>query len=100
MDARPDLKLAVTRGTAPNTYTIKAVVSDLRSGSVLATPVMIAHARAAARAEVGGVEVKGMVSVAFSVTVDPSGKTDEYSSEVKDNAGIVASQSATLAVAQ
>ena len=54
MNGRPDLKLAVTRGTTPDTYTFKAVVSDLRSGSVLATPVMSAHAGAAARAEVGG----------------------------------------------
>ena len=98
--ARPNVQITVSHGTAPDTYTINAIVSDLRTGNVLAKPVMVARAGSPARAEVGGVGVKGMVSVAFTVTVDPSGQTAAYSSEVRDNAEVVASQSATLAVAK
>ncbi len=98
--ARPNVQITVSHGTAPDTYTINAIVSDLRTGNVLAKPVMVARAGSPARAEIGGVGVKGMVSVAFTVTVDPSGQTAAYSSEVRDNAEVVASQSATLAVAK
>ena len=98
MGARPNVQISVSHGAAPDTYTINAVVSDLRTGAVLAKPVMVAHAGSPARAEIGGVGVKGMVSVAFTVTVDSSGQTAAYSSEVRDNAEVVASQSATLAV--
>lgn len=96
--ARPNVQIAVSHGDTADSYTINAVVSDLRTGKVLAKPVMVARAGAPARAEIGGVDVKGMVSVAFTVTVDPSGETAAYSSEVRDNAEVVASQSATLAV--
>jgi hypothetical protein len=98
--ARPNIQIAVTRGATPDTYTVNAVVSDLRTGNVLAKPVVITRAGTPARAEIGGVGAKGMVSVAFTITVDASGKTATYSSEVRDNAEVVASQSATLAVTQ
>jgi hypothetical protein len=100
MGARPSVQITVAHGTAPDLYNINAVVSDLRTGAVLAKPVMVTRAGAPARAEIGGVGVKGMVSVALTVTVDPSGQTAAYSSEVRDNAEVVASQSATLAVAK
>ncbi|MCI0351490.1 MAG: hypothetical protein L0Z53_18870 [Acidobacteriales bacterium] len=100
MGARPNVQITVSHGTTPDTYTINAVVSDLRTGNVLAKLVMVARAGSPARAEIGGVGVKGMVSVAFTVTVDSSGQTAAYSSEVRDNAEVVASQSATLAVAK
>ena len=100
MGARPSVQITVVHGTAPDTYIINAVVSDLRTGNVLAKPVMVTRAGTPARAEIGGVGVKGMVSVAFTVTVDPSGQTAAYSSEVRDNAEVVASQSATLAIAR
>lgn len=40
------------------------------------------------------------MSIAFSVTVDPAGDTAAYSSEVRNNAAVVSSQSATLAVTE
>lgn len=98
--ARPSVQITVAHGTTPDTYNINAVVSDLRTGNVLAEPVLVTRAGTPARAEIGGVGVKGMMSVAFTVTVDPSGQTAAYSSEVRDNAEVVASQNATLAVAE
>jgi hypothetical protein len=100
LDAHPNIQIAVTHGDAPDTYNINAVVSDLRTGKVLAKPVLVTRAGTPARAEIGGDGVKGMVSVTFTVTVDPSGKTAAYSSEIHDNSEVVASQSATLAVAE
>lgn len=100
IDARPDVQISVSHGPAPGTYTINAVVSDLRNGNVLANPVMETRAGAPAHAEIGSTGVKGMASVAFTVTVDPSGQTAAYSSEVRDNAEVVSSQRATLAVAR
>lgn len=35
MGARPNVQIAVSHGTTPDTYTINAVVSDLRTGNVL-----------------------------------------------------------------
>src|SRR5689334_5622774 len=92
--ARPNVEISVAHAAAPDTYTVNAVVTDLRTGHVLAKPVMLTRAGMPARAEVGGVGVEGMASVAFTVTVDASGQTAAYSSEVRDNAEVVASQSA------
>jgi hypothetical protein len=39
--ARPNVQIAVTRGATPDTYTVNAVVSDLRTGNVLAKPVVV-----------------------------------------------------------
>ncbi len=97
--ARPNVQITVSHGTAPDTYTINAIVSDLRTGNVLAKPVLVARAGSPARAEIGSVGSKGMISIAFTVTVDSSGQTAAYSTEFRDNAEVFASQSATLAVA-
>jgi hypothetical protein len=98
--ARPSVQITVAHGDALDSYEIHAVVSDLRTGDVLAKPVILTHAGAPAVAEIGGVGVEGMVSVVFTVTVDASGRTAAYSSEVRDNAEVIASQSATLAVVE
>jgi hypothetical protein len=98
-NARPDVQIAVVHGAVPDTYTVNAIVSDLRTGKVLAEPVLVTRAGTPARAEIGGVGSQGTVSVAFAVTVDPSGQTAAYSSEVRHDAKVIASQSATLAVA-
>jgi hypothetical protein len=99
-DARPAVDISVSRGEAPDTYQVNAVVSDLRNGDVLAKPIMVIQAGKAARAEIGGVGMDGFVSVAFAVTVDPTGETAAYTSEVRNNAEVVSSQSATLAVVE
>lgn len=98
--ARPDITVSVSPGDTPDTYRVSAVVTDLRSGTVLAEPVMAVRPGKAARAEIGGVGTEGLVSVAFAVTVDPSGDTATYTSEVRNNAEVISSQSATLAVVE
>jgi hypothetical protein len=100
LDAHPSVQISVTHGDVSDTYKVNAVVSDLRTGKVLAKPVLVTRAGVPARAEIGGDGTKGMVSVMFTVTVDPSGKTAAYSSEVRDNSQVVTSQSATLAVTE
>jgi hypothetical protein len=100
LDAHPSVQIAVTHGDAPDTYNVNAVVSDLRTGKVLAKPALITRAGTPARAEIGADGTKGMVSVTLTVTVDPSGKTAAYSGEIRDNSELVASQSATLAVTE
>lgn len=98
--ARPDIAVSVSQGDTPDTYKVNAVVTDLRSGDVLSEPVMVAYAGKAARAEIGGIGTDGLMSIAFSVTVDHAGDTAAYSSEVRNNAEVVSSQSATLAVTE
>jgi len=98
--ARPAIEISVGHAEAPGTYRVNAVVTDLRNGDVLAEPVMVMQAGQAARAQVGGVGVEDLVSVAFAVTVDPSGESASYTSEVRNDAEVVASQRATLAVGE
>jgi hypothetical protein len=100
LDAHPSVQVSVIRGDAPDTFKVNAVVSDTRTGKVLATPLLITRAGTPARAQIGADGTKGMVSVTFTVTVDASGKTAAYSSEIRDNSEVVASQSATLAVTE
>ena len=98
--ARPAVEISVSHGESPDTYQVNAVVSDLRNGTVLAEPVMLVQAGKVARAEIGGIGAEGLASVAFAVTVDPAGETATYASEVRNNAEVVSSQSATLAVVE
>jgi hypothetical protein len=97
---RPKLELSVHRGAEPATYVIKAVVTDLRDGRVMARPSLITKAGIPARADVGAVGDRGLMSVGFTVTVDAQGKTAAYSGEVREDAQVISSQSATLAVSQ
>lgn len=42
--ARPKIELQVQRTLAADTYAVKATISDLKSGKVLAEPKLIIHA--------------------------------------------------------
>lgn len=98
LNARPDAQVRVSRGSAPGTYDVKATISDLRSGKVLAQPQLVARAGQPAVVDVSARGAEGMVSVRFTVTVAPSGDTAAYTSEIRNDDVVVSAQSATLAV--
>ena len=97
-NAHPKVQVAVTRGTAADTYSVSATISDLRTGEVLAEPKLIASAGKRAQVQAGATGIAGMITVEFTVTVADAGDVAEYTSQVKDNGVVISSQSATLAV--
>ena len=84
--AHPSLEINVTRGAEPDTYSIKAVVTDLRNDTILSRPELLTRAGSPARFELGGVGIDGAISLKLEVTVDPDGQTATYASEIRDNA--------------
>lgn len=96
--ARPRIEVQIKRMPTPDTYVVKATISDLKSGKVLAEPKLITHANTPARIEVGEKGVPGSIAVDIDVMVASSGATAVYTSEIRDNDQVISTQVLTLAV--
>ena len=95
--ARPAVKVSVAKAGA-DTYRVNATVRDLRNGNVLSEPVLVTKAGVPAKAEVGATGAVGNMLVAFTVTVAADGQSASYTSELRSNGEVLASEEATLAV--
>lgn len=98
LQAHPNVQVVVTPGAATGTYSVEAIVMDLRSGKVLAEPRLTVQAGEPARAQVGAIGDDGLMSVTFTVTVNEDGRSAAYTSEIRDNNEVISSHSAMLAV--
>ena len=98
MGARPDVRVRVKPIRDTDTYLVSAVVTDTRDGRVLAGPTLTVKAGEPARVEVGTTGVPDAISLMFSVTVAPDGKSASYRSEVRNDSVVIAAQDAVLAL--
>ncbi len=96
--AQPQVRVAVDKGTAADTFDVSVVVTDRESGEVLATPTMTIRAGPWSRAEVGALEAPNVTSVSFAVTVDPPGKNVAYFADIGRADGSVDSESGTMRI--
>lgn len=96
-EAEPEVQVTVVPVAEPDSYKVNAVVTDLRTGTVLSRPELRVRAGTPARVEVGTEE---RIKLIFNVTVDASGESATYSWELRDNDLVRASESSTLVIAQ
>ncbi len=99
-NAQPQVRVSVSQGASASLFNVGAVITDRRTGNVLAKPTMSIEAGAWAQAEVGATGTSGLTSVAFSVTVDPTGQHAAYFAEIRRADGKVDSESGTMRIAQ
>lgn len=98
MGAQPDVRVRVKPIRDTDTYLVSAVVTDARDGRVLAGPTLTVKPGVPAKVEVGTSGIPDAISLMFSVTVAPDGKSATYRSEVRNDSVVVAAQDAVLAL--
>ena len=98
MGAQPDVRVRVKPIRDTDSFLVSAVVTDARDGRVLAGPSLTVKPGVPARVEVGATGAPDAISLMFSVTVAPDGRSASYRSEVRNNSVVVSAHDAVLAL--
>lgn len=94
--ARPSVAMTVAPVAGSDQFEVRAVITDLRNGAVLARPQLRARAGAPAQIEVGVSGSPQAVRLNLSVTVAADGHRAVYQSEVFSNDTVIAAQRSEL----
>jgi hypothetical protein len=94
-EARPVTSIAVNRTVQAGVYRVSAVITDVHTAKVLGKPVLLTKPGVPGTIEMG---TQAGVIVRFVVTVDQSGQTAVYRSEVLKGGTVQSGNSGTIAV--